>query len=524
MPRISFDATISSDELPKAKFEMSPSGPPPSMGPGARPIVPGSPGSNQGTSEHLESILTQVQEIRSHYSISLDDARSRLNISYDLKDRQRVFSLPFENMPLGPLAQSLLYGGTARRLTSGTFVADIIRGAENMAQRDLTQSEAEAHACHASRRMLYSFAAVMSATTIGVGFAVVGRKTMKFPLRKPKPLERYDNFPNRYLPILKGGYARSMWHITRANVYTLCAFFLISPLYSSMGDNAMMVGLYRDPRSNAVLKEMKENKDPNRAFRINRIGSNVESGSKEQRGQIFAQTAAQREKLESQRGKAQYEDPDPQGYYNDSTDSPPNDYSGGKSYDSSPGDPDSTTDTGMLTDSQMQQREARESSPSSFTGVPSFQKARPRTQQSQDDSSDRGSDSADDFIFDDASPTGGRGFSEDTQPQAPVTKSGMGGAWNRVRRGEQTASASKTETASSPPSRRSESTQSSADSFSFSKSDEERQLAKEQAQRDFDRMVEAERKGQGGDGFSSKGGGGGWGSVWGGKPSGRGGL
>lgn len=36
----------------------------------------------------------------------------------------------------------------------------------------------------------------------------------------------------------------------------------------------------------------------------------------------------------------------------------------------------------------------------------------------------------------------------------------------------------------------------SGDSFSFSKEGSERQLAKEQAQREFDRMLEAERRGE----------------------------
>ena len=387
--------------------------------------------------------------------------------------------------------------------------------------------------------MLYSFAAVVSSATIGAAMSLAGRKTMKFPLRKPKPLENYDNFPGKALPILKGQYARAMWHITRANVYTLCAFLLLQPLYSSMGDNALTVGLYRDTRTQGVLKEMKANRDPNRAFEINRIGSNVEMGSKADRGQVFSQTAAQREKLEGQRGKAIYEDPDPQGYYNDSSDGPPNDYSGGRSYETSPGsgDLDGATDTGMLTDRQMAVREARQSNSASgtFTGVPAYQRGvqqkSQQQQQQQQAAYEREQESAaDDFIFDDASPSGGRGMMEDfsSSQNQPVTKSGMGGAWSRVRRGEKTAHAvSKpddqkySKSSKNPASSSSRGVQSSADSFSFSKSEEERQLAKEQAQRDFDRMVEGERKGVGGsEGAGASAGG----SAWGGRTSGRGGL
>jgi hypothetical protein len=522
---------------PAVYFSMSSSAPPPSMGPGARPVGPGS--SATGTPVPIESILSQVREIRSHYSISLDDARTHLNISYMLKDRHRGFSLPFDNLPLNPSTQWLLYGGPARRLATGTFVTDILRGAENMAHRDLTQSEAEGHALHASRRMLYGFAAVVSSASIGAAFSLAGRKTMKFPLRRPQPLERYDNFPNRYLPILRGQYARAMWHITRANVYTFFAFLLLQPLYSSMGDNALTVGLYRDSRTNAVLKEMKANKDPNRAFQISRIGSNVERGSPEDRRQVFGQTAKQREGLEKQRGGKVYEDPDPQGYYSDNTEGVVNDYSGEQSYESDAGDQAFTdgngdgiadADSGMLTDRQMAVREARQSNPNSgpgsFTGVPAYQRGvqqKSQQQQQQQQAYERGQESAaDDFIFDDASPSDGRGMLEDISTnQTPVTKSGMGGAWSRVRRGEQTVGKVEDQNQKGVKARGAQ-TRSSVDSFSFSKSDEERQLAKESAQRDFDRMVEAERKGVGGIG-SGRGNEGG-GSAWGGRPSGRGGL
>lgn len=515
------------------------------MGPGARPISPGS--SVSGSNPPIDTILSQVREIRSHYSITLDDTRSNLHISYTLKDRHRSFTLPFSALPLNSSTQWLLYGGPSRRLTTGTFVTDILRGAENMAARDLTQSEAEGHALYASRRMLYSFAAVASSFSIGAAFAVAGRTTMKFPLRKPKPLERYDNFPNRYLPILRGSYARAMWHITRANVYTFCAFLLLNPLYSSMGDNALTVGLYRDSRTNAVLKEMKANKDPNRAFQLSRIGSNVERGTSDEKKQVFGQTAKQRERLEGQRGGKVYEDPDPQGYYNDTTDNAENDYSGGRSYEpptdaanrpfiDSGGNANLDSDSGMLTDRQMAIREARQSNPntgsSTFTGVPAYQRGvQQKTQQQQQQqaaaySREEQESVADEFMFDDASPSGGRGMLEDisSSQNQPVTKSGTGGAWSRVRRGEQTPHSHAHAEAESGSKVKGEKRRSRVDSFSSPRREEERQLAKERAQREFDGMVEAERKGVGGDGGVSGGGAEGGASAWAGRTSRRGGL
>ena len=104
------------------------------------------------------------------------------------------------------------------------------------------------------------------------------------------------------------------------------------------------------------------------------------------------------------------------------------------------------------------------------------------------------------YGFDDASPTGGQGVSEDTTPR--------GSAWERLRKGQKpaarTVSASITQNQSSqnPWSSQQIETQreqkqgsTMGDRFAFSKSEEERAYAKDEAQKQFDAQVERERRG-----------------------------
>ena len=445
----------------------------------------------------LESMLQQVQEIRSHYSFEVRDRT--LFLGYDLNGAARRYSLSFANMPLSGASTWLLYGGPMRTRVTSTFVIDTIRGAENLAHRPLTQTEAEGYAHHASRRTLYSFASSISALWIGSIFAIYGRKTMKFPFRKPQPLERYDNFPNRWLSVLKGGYARTAWQITRFNVYTVLCLALIAPVYASMGDSAMMVGLYKDQRTHEVTKGMAAAlKDTN--GRLQRHTSN-RSGAAQRPFQAAGDTQ------------------DGDSFYASSEQGAESNYSDGKDHSGDAAYTDGTTDASLVGDSQMQGREAQQPSPSSFAGNPLFRQPnqafrnKPVTQSDQD--LDTSADP--DFIFDDASPTAGN---DPAMNAGSGSRGGASGsAWERVRRG-QTDKRDRS-SITSPRSRQSsqgsragqpapygggDEYETSADSFSFSNNERERQLAKEQAQKEFDKMLEEERKGVSGSGAVGSGG------------------
>lgn len=91
--------------------------------------------------------------------------------------------------------------------------------------------------------------------------------------------------------------------------------------------------------------------------------------------------------------------------------------------------------------------------------------------------------------FDDASPTGGSGAGD----------AGGGSVWERIRQQSASGSSSVSEPSTRGRGRGVRSEQhegsTSGDSFSFSSSEEERNYAKDEAQKEFDERVEKERRG-----------------------------
>jgi hypothetical protein len=467
----------------------SPNAPPPSMGPGARPI------SSQNTLNRPPNdpaaMLKEVTEIRSHYNLVVDRDSDPpiLSIGYDIHNLSRKYTIPLTKMPLNSATSWLLYGGRGRAAVTGIFVIDTIRGAENMAQRPLSQSEAEGFALYASRRTLYSFSANASALVIGCGMAFLGRNTMKFPFRKPQPLQQYENFPNRWMPILRGQYARAMWHITRANLYVLVGLLLLNPLYKSMGDSAMMVGLYRDSRTREIMKSIKE-----RGQSLTRLGSNREQSG--QKGQASPQ---------EQLGQ----DPNSEGYYNDMETDVSNVSSDGRDYSSNSGRDtmytDRTAETSMLDDSAVRQRELNQSSPSSFAGNSAWEQRPPPPPQPNRNSTGGSFNDFLDDVTDNTSPPTGSG----PITPIPTNSTSTGSAWDRVRRTSHPSSPNNTRgitpagirqrpgPAAHDLQQREEEhrIQTQGGSFNYDSGEAEKQLAKEMAQREFDEMMERERRG-----------------------------
>jgi len=427
------------------------------------------------------SIFKQISEIRSHYSHEIRD--STLFIGFNLKNSQRQYALPFDKIPVPGAMRWLLFGGPARGKVTSTFVIDTIRGVENIANRQLTQQEAEGYALHASRRMVYSFSSTISAVGIGAGLSLWGRRDMKFPFRKPQPPEKYNNFPNRWLPILTGQYARIMWHITRANVYITLTFLLLSPLNSAMGDTAMMVGLYQDPRTKDLALQIKDQLFKTKG-KIQRHDSNRPRPGKEVPS---ARPPAASTRSQNGDGPYAYSDQGPTNIYGDR-----DDYSGDTAYEDS-------IDPSPIGDSQFQRPDTQQSSPS-FLGKRWPVQGNPTPPSTKDS----GSLSDSDYFSDDASPTAGN----DPDMAAGGIYGENGSAWERIRKGQ---APSQNKRGVQPPGVRQQKQgptarqlqQKSAmaeyepkgDSFSFSSTDEEKKLAKEQAQKEFDEMVERERKG-----------------------------
>lgn len=427
------------------------------MGPGARPLQPG---------ENTGGLLKEISDIRSHYNVHVGS--NAIELAYELKGQQRHYSLPFDNIPIGGWTRSLCWGGPSSAAVSGTMLIDIIRGVENVSGRQINQQEAEGLAFYSSRRMMTLYTAQLSAFALGYGVAWRGRKEMKFPFMKPKDPARYEAFPMRVLPLLSGQYARTMWHITRANVYVLVCLFGINPLARSMADTRMTVGIYQDPRTHDLATTLKDKFD---RLRMNR-----------------AQDSADRSKpdatLPSQRNQIENDD-NPQVYNS------VQDHNSQANYASDNTFTDSGTDTGLMDDGSTEQAIARQPSPNAWSKAQS-RASRPSVQQPDKKSATQSND----FFFDDASPTAGNDPDMSApQPYQRRPAQQSAGAWDRIRRSDPGQSVSGSQRGSQPSGRnQAPEFEPRGESFSFSKGEEEKRLAREQAQKDFDDLLDRERR------------------------------
>ncbi len=488
---IIFPSTMASSGSPS-------SGLPPSMGPGARPTQPGqSPGMG----------LAEIMQIRSKYSVTVEP--ETLELGYELNGNPRSYRLAFESMPLGGLSRWWLFGGPRRAQVAGIQIIDFIRGSENLADRPVTQSEAEALAYYATKRTRYSLYGNLAGCLVGGTIAWRTRDKMKFPFRAAQPMEKYQNFPSKHLPMLKGKLAERMWQITRTNVWAALTLLVIAPLFSTAGNTTAIYGMYKDDRTRDLMMNMKGSLD--------RIGANRHRTPEQRR----TETGSQGQTQTQPQGQAggQYGAQDSQAYYRDSERT---DYSSGNDFSGDSAFTDGRADTGVISDSSMQSRELRQASSGYGGSPPPTSRNQSSYGQSRDDSfygSSSGSNSNSGSFFDDddASPTAGNG------PDMPPSQSyPRPGSWARIRsenqaspnyssaipaRGQrplserfQTPVQSSWDNASpvSNPSRE-QSTTNQRDSFSFSKTDADRQLAREQAQKEFDTMLDEERRASGSD-------------------------
>jgi len=281
-----------------------------------------------------------------------------------------------------------------------------------------------------------------------------------------------------------------MLHFLRGTAYVAVGMFIVSPAVASYGATVSAVGELKDQRlvqltqelKDVADMEMKERRVRREEMRNERIGQTTGQGSKDA-GRVYRE---RRERLGGKGGGGTGGDDDmsPTGgaFMSDYGD------------DEEQGRLRGAGDMGgVLSDGQMQTREvqaqpeARRSPTENRASTFQMEKVARLPQNFGDD-------------FDDASPTGESGA---------MAGGGGGSAWERIR--QQNASGSST--GSEPSFRRAKSFRreqpegsTTGDSFSFSNSEEERNYAKDEAQKEFDERVEKERRG----GDFSGGGGSGW--------------
>ncbi|KIW86176.1 hypothetical protein Z517_01571 [Fonsecaea pedrosoi CBS 271.37] len=444
---------------------------PPSMGPGARPV-------NKPGESETRSKLLEVIQARSKYQVSVEP--DTLSLSYELNNTPRLYRLSFDNMPLHGLSRWWVYGGSMRARRAGVLAIDLIRGSENVVQRPVTQQEAEALTYWTSRRLLYGSVATFASSAFGFYLAYRGRAKMKFPFVSAKPLERYNKFPLQQMPLITGQLAQTAWQVTRYIIWIELCFLVGTPVVGALGSFSAATGMATDPRTQGLIQAMRERGRGD----MNRTLSNIPMEWPQQpQGQDDGRDAQ----------------PDPQAYYRDmESGSHPDGSVIDRTFD---GDSSGASDTGMLDDSRVTDRERKQQQ--------GYQTPQP-SRQMQDNTSATSSADADPFFFDDASPTAGN--DPDMATPSSYKRSSGGSVWERIRRGNSPSSAN----SSTPPSdaelrrqrleterareaRANPMAERDWESDESVPSNNETRFgrdgrAREQAQREFDEMLERERR------------------------------
>jgi len=354
--------------------------------------------------------------------------------------------------------------------------------AQHVIQRPLRQDEVDAISYHFAK----SLRTVSWGPPVGMaGGAIAAYRSMsnyRFPGYTPKPEADGGNFnPERFGPV-RGQMARYAWHTLRFQMYGAVGFMTGALLFASYATSVNAVETGSDPRMKDYIEALKE-RAQRHTGQMQPQGQRNPIMSQEGRLDQQAQRASQRLGMEDawkrqdvQRKVSDYDDMSP---------------TGGAWMDDYKQE---AQDTGLLTDDQLNARARKEQSNSDR--AERAEESRVAAQaQSRLDQSRRNNNSSDD-----ASPQGS------PQP-APAARSGS--TWDRIRQESAGSKGSPRQSPTNTPQIRNEQHEGSTlgDSFSFSSTDEERQLAKVEAQKEFDARVERER--QGGD-FSESGGKGGW--------------
>ena len=334
---------------------------------------------------------------------------------------------------------------------------DQILFATNLLQRRLRQDEVDALSYHYARGLRIGSIGIPAGVLAG---AIAARRTTDkfgFPFWTPKENSSFD--PNKFA-VLRGQSARMMWHGLRFSAYGFLGLIFGSLFFSSYAISLDQAARATDPRlkdfMDSLRQRMKEGKSMQPLQRPPKQNNPITT----QDGQMDAQVQRAQSTLQRTRSR----EPKPRG-----TDDDMSPTSGAWAADYS----DKSTDTGLLSDAQMQSREQKQQAD-----------ARSSPTESRSSTFDINKVTSQPQSFDDASPTSG----STSQNKYPT-----GSSWERIRKEAAAGQGSGRQQRSVVNEQRQGSTL--GDSFSFSESMEDRQLAKSEAQRDFDARVEKERQG-----------------------------
>jgi hypothetical protein len=341
-------------------------------------------------------------------------------------------------------------------------IQDSCRFAQQVLQRPCTQEEADAFAYHAAK----TFRVASFGSPIGMALASVQFFRTREQFRFPgwSPFKDQSNWSKDRLGPLRGPVARLGWHSLRLGSYWVLGSVAGAIFFGSYAISLSLAGRATDPRLKEFsekLRQMQKDGISTQAIRRQQDkDSTTQEETFEQRRQRRAVQGISRESAQSmnsmQTTSSQSRDWD---------DASPTGSAFSNEY------ADASGDTGILDDSQMIQRQTQQqadawsSSAENRASTVDLNKAA-----SQRSSANR------------QAANQGEGVASAPQPVS---------SWERLRQ----QAASDTPTISGTP-RRSRAESSDHDSFSFSSGEEDKQLAKTEAQREFDARLERERSGK----------------------------
>ncbi|KAH8156322.1 hypothetical protein CIB48_g11926 [Xylaria polymorpha] len=378
-------------------------------------------------------------------------------------DFDRLQKLPFWAF-LGGLSDSI------RVLLVMRAVVDHSKGAK----RPLTSIEATAIGEHAASSLRTFAWEIPVSFGCAAAAAFAGRRTFRFPLYQPKNINPFY-FPMKRIPLLRGRSAATAWHIARFCAYFPVAWIPTVIVFASTAATSFGAHAQRDSRLAPLIEEIRQNRPwvKQQPRRQASISNPAERGSAQDTQQM---------------GDGAYQD-------------------GQTSQEHR-----STNYTTQSSERPSPATESPQTAYPSWSRSASTQSAPYRAQEntSPGPSSRREGDDSDLFDDDDASPLAPSARTR----QAPSSSSGS--SWDRIRQQARSDNPNWEKGDSSGQERgwaqmRQDKTQNpkdsnpKTDSYSYSDADEEREgrnYEKEQAQKEFDALVEAERHGGGSSGSS----------------------
>ncbi|KAH9845386.1 hypothetical protein Tdes44962_MAKER06671 [Teratosphaeria destructans] len=327
-------------------------------------------------------------------------------------------------------------------------------------QRPMSQEEANALAFHLAKSLRIASYGPPIGFAVGVAMMWRTRKSMRFPFYAP--FTEGSRWSKDRLGPLRGRHARYMWHGMRLTGYCVVSMILSQIFFASYAFTTATAGRGLDPRlqelTRALQQRAKDGRSRERGEGIGKVG-NQESGPKSGETYEMARQRVQAQNMmrRSRQGDLAGHDASPTG--------------------------------GAFSDEYMNQGEQ--------PGFMSEQEVR-----QQVDSGSTWSDEA--WKSSQSDVAARRQAHDDASPQAPSKPAG--GAWERLRSQAMSGRPDIPRRQSrglAPPDSAGDrwlgtdrEAASGTDSFNFSSSKEERQSAKSEAQRDFDRRLEQERAGK----------------------------